>query len=1678
MKDIWKDYYLFLAVFTLVTLSVNNVAVDALITVSNTVCLSEPDGAVHPIPISCSYYIYCLSQYPIVRSCSVGKVFSAVKRSCVLDTENACTVSPPTFNIQETTLRTCIDNEERPQNKQACANQPFGELVPYPGNCSKFLVCNCEYPTVKDCPGGLWFNNEIKNCDYPPNVDCQWSGGGDVTVTTPDSTLPTYTPTSEPCTAPIGISDTSCEQYEDGTLFRYPYNCNAYINCTQSCPVLNYCPPDKVFNAYLSICDTPDTAKCEELPMPTTITTEVTETTTPATTEIITPTTPFVCTPIYGVNDDFCDHNSHDIYYRYEYNCTAYIRCADECAVLEYCKPGKIFNVMLGICDTSATMECNETPYPTAPTVTTTTSSTTIELTTVTTTIPPTLPPDLNPSMCAGTEDITSPILYPYAGNCAQFIECLAGELELRECPNGWLFNPELLICDEPQDVICYKETTTTVLPTTTTPVYELCIDQINGTTYPYTSNCQFYYYCWGNGTSEILSCPFNNWYNPSTKDCGPEVSPTACSEPTTTTPIITTTSSPAKLCEKESEGTTYPLESNCAKYIMCMGSGSYLILDCPNNNYYNPDTTFCGPDVSPTACEDWTEPTTIKPTTSSTTQTTTSTNVCEGASNLSTFPVYDNCSQFVICNHDLPTLMECATGSYYVPAAGNCEVDASPDACKEWVISTTPAIPTTTPIVTQSVCGNNTNGELIPYPDNCKKYIMCVYPAPVAFECENNWYFNEQQKKCDVEGNTSCGQPTTTPSTTTSTISSTTSNPTNNICEGQSPNTTFPYTEDCRFYIRCTGNNIYMYEVCNGNEFYNSILGNCEVSADANACRQEVTTTTPQPTKPPPQQVKVCADQTPGTLIPYPENCTKYIVCESPIPVAYACDDNLEFNAVMQTCTDAEDANCSIKTTPIVPTTPPADSCDNLPDFSTLPNRNDCSEFIYCLNGQPYPAKCMPGTYYNIQTGNCDSKTSSTACKSESTTSTKVSSTVTTPITTTSTFSTTTATTVTSSTITTPTSSEATTTTDSSTASPNICENEATGTTFPYPNDCSQYIICVKGQVIYALCQPGTYYNKETENCDFQTSPTACREGYETTTAIDTTIPTTPPPTTTETTAATSTTLLTTTTELATTTVATPSVCANKTTGTILPYPEDCSQYIICINEQPVYAKCQPGTYYNKETENCDHQTSSTACREDIATTTTPIITTIDTTIPTTPTPTTTETTTTELVTTTVATPSICANKTTGTILPYPEDCSQYIICINEQPVYAKCQPGTYYNKETENCDHQTSSTACREDIATTTTPIITTIDTTIPTTPTPTTTETTTTELVTTTVATPSICANKTTGTILPYPEDCSQYIICINEQPVYAKCQPGTYYNKETENCDQQTSSTACREDIATTTTPIITTTTESTTIETTTTESPMGPCYNQPLGTLFPYPNNCSKYVVCQEPIPVGYDCPVGLEFNADLKQCMPPDEANCSIKITTTTIPATTTDIPSTTTKVPTTTTAAPSSTVTKTTQTLTTPTEIPTTTLNPNTQNVCCGLPLGTRLAYPNDCKRFIVCDYPIPFAAYCPANTIFNETLLQCVFSADNQCPDSENEATSILPAITSYTWPPWPSVKDGTSCVNAASGSQFEYQGDCNKYNFCFGGQNVVLSCSENWYFNSQMKLCVPSESYSCPW
>ncbi|XP_070136687.1 uncharacterized protein [Drosophila bipectinata] len=81
-------------------------------------------------------------------------------QECQLQPIDSCNVAPPPT---EETSRP-LPAPRIPEDLSELCYQKLGQLVPYPGDCSRFIQCDY-LPFVKICPEYLYWNSKLLTCD-------------------------------------------------------------------------------------------------------------------------------------------------------------------------------------------------------------------------------------------------------------------------------------------------------------------------------------------------------------------------------------------------------------------------------------------------------------------------------------------------------------------------------------------------------------------------------------------------------------------------------------------------------------------------------------------------------------------------------------------------------------------------------------------------------------------------------------------------------------------------------------------------------------------------------------------------------------------------------------------------------------------------------------------------------------------------------------------------------------------------------------------------------------------------------------------------------------------------------------------------------------------------------------------------------------------------------------------------------------------------------------------------------------------------------------------------------------------------------------------------------------------------------------------------------------------------
>ncbi|XP_063391611.1 peritrophin-1-like isoform X1 [Cydia fagiglandana] len=185
---------------------------------------------------------------------------------------------------------------------------------------------------------------------------------------------------------------------------------------------------------------------------------------------------------------------------------------------------------------------------------------------------------------------------------------------------------------------------------------------------------------------------------------------------------------------------------------------------------------------------------------------------------------------------------------------------------------------------------------------------------------------------------------------------------------------------------------------------------------------------------------------------------------------------------------------------------------------------------------------------------------------------------------------------------------------------------------------------------------------------------------------------------------------------------------------------------------------------------------------------------------------------------------------------------------------------------------------------------------------------------------------------------------------------------------------------------------------------------------------PHETDCSKFYTCAHGVPVLQTCPDGTHFSPMHLVCQDPVFAGCD-----NTLPA------------------------------------------------LCPDWSLLPR-PHPDDCSKFIVCQYGTVHEFDCPEGLEFNAELLECVWPAESNC--NVSQASTEKPQTESSQDGAGENgdEQDGESEVGDCQQGDLSKHEDCSKYNVCNGGVQVAMDCPAGLQWNSELSFCDWPESAGC--
>ena len=254
------------------------------------------------------------------------------------------------------------------------------------------------------------------------------------------------------------LYENPCQLNEEFYFVPHPNECNKYFMCNFQQGGLFTCPANLQFNPDLNVCDYPNVVGCINTPYPTEATTTIATENSTIIDEITT------IKPENVTNGNFslfeksfqypCQSYEELYFVPHPNDCNKYYMCNFHHAALFTCPANLQFNPDLDVCDYPDVVGCINTPYPTEATTSMGPDTTTLMTSTTTKPDDQTSTENSSEVQCHYSEDGYAVIL-PNPEDCSTFFICVGLTPVEKHCRPGLLFNPELSVCDYPQNVTC-----------------------------------------------------------------------------------------------------------------------------------------------------------------------------------------------------------------------------------------------------------------------------------------------------------------------------------------------------------------------------------------------------------------------------------------------------------------------------------------------------------------------------------------------------------------------------------------------------------------------------------------------------------------------------------------------------------------------------------------------------------------------------------------------------------------------------------------------------------------------------------------------------------------------------------------------------------------------------------------------------------------------------------------------------------------------------------------------------------------------------------------------------------------------------------------------------------------------------------------------------------------------
>jgi len=289
-------------------------------------------------------------------------------------------------------------------------------------DCDKYYLCNNGTATLFSCQEGLYYDIDLKVCNFAEFVDCTGR------VTPAPTTTTTQAPTQPPVTG-----DYEFECPSAGGAFPHDIYCEKYFICVNNEATEKTCPEGQLYDLKYDGCNFAELVYCGDRLRP-----NGTVTMQPTIVPSVTPDPGYTCPQPGGA-------------FPHDENCELYYLCVEDVPSLEICPVDQLFDTVWAGCNWAELVDCGDRIRPNG-TVTAKPTTTTKSPGTGPTEAPGTGPTNAPPG------DFECPEfagIFPDPADCSAFYLCDNYVGNQNFCQSPLLFNDIAQVCDFPANVDC-----------------------------------------------------------------------------------------------------------------------------------------------------------------------------------------------------------------------------------------------------------------------------------------------------------------------------------------------------------------------------------------------------------------------------------------------------------------------------------------------------------------------------------------------------------------------------------------------------------------------------------------------------------------------------------------------------------------------------------------------------------------------------------------------------------------------------------------------------------------------------------------------------------------------------------------------------------------------------------------------------------------------------------------------------------------------------------------------------------------------------------------------------------------------------------------------------------------------------------------------------------------------